>query len=68
MNALTDVLLLLTQARERIGEQDEINDDEAIIHLELSMLIMDVTLLLEKEKREAPTGDMFYKRERIKWN
>lgn len=68
MNALTDVLLLLTEARERIGAQDTINDDEAVIHLELSMLIFDVQLLVEKDQRETPQGELFYKRERLKWN
>lgn len=69
MSVLADVLLLLTEARQRIGDQDTINDDEAVIHLELSMLIMDVTLLLEKEKREAPTDDLFVvNKESLKWN
>ena len=68
MSALADVLLLLTEARERIGAQDEINDDEAVIHLELSMLIFDVQLLVEKGNRESTQGELFIKRERIKWN
>ena len=68
MSGLTDVLLLLTEARERLAEQDTINDDEAVIHLELSMLIFDVQLLVEKDHRETPQGELFYKRERIKWN
>jgi hypothetical protein len=68
MSALADVLLLLTEARARLGEQDTINDDEAVIHLELSMLIFDVQLLVEKDQRETPQGELFIKRERIKWN
>ena len=68
MSALEDVLLYLTEARERIGAQEHINDDEAVIHLELSMLIFDVQLLVEKDRRETPQGELFYKRERIKWN
>ena len=67
-SALEDVLLYLTEARERIGNQEEINDDEAVIHLELSMLIFDVQLLVEKDHRETPQGELFYKRERITWN
>lgn len=68
MDALYDVKMLLTEARERLGNQEVISDDEAVIHLELSMLIMDVTLLIEKDERENPQGHLFYKRERIKWN
>ena len=68
MSTLTDVLMLLTEARKRISEQDYINDDEAVIHLEIGMIVMDITLLIEKEKREDPTKDLFVKKEEIKWN
>lgn len=68
MNALLDVLMLLEQARTTISEQDELDDDAAVIHLELSMLIMDVTILIDKQKREGPQEPLFAIEERIKWN
>ena len=61
-SALYDVQLYLTQARQVLGEQDIISDDDAVIHLELSMLLMDVQLLIERDAESAPT------QESLKWN
>lgn len=68
MNALYDVKLYLEQARQVIGEMDEIGDDEAVIHLELSMLIMDVDLLLARREQENPQQPLFNIEEKLKWN
>jgi len=68
MNALYDVKLYLEQARQVIAELDEIGDDEAVIHLELSMLLMDVEILLSKYEAENPQQPLFAIKERIKWN
>ena len=68
MNALYDVKLYLEQARQVIGELDEIGDDEAVIHLELSMLIMDVDLLLARHQQENPQQPLFALKEKLKWN
>lgn len=68
MNALYDVKLYLEQARQVIAELDEIGDDEAVIHLELSMLLMDVELLLAKHEQENPQQPLFALKEKLKWN
>lgn len=68
MNALYDVKLYLEQARQVIGEMDEIGDDEAVIHLELSMLIMDVDLLLARREQDNPQQPLFNIEEKLKWN
>lgn len=68
MNALYDVKLYLEQARRVIAELDEIGDDEAVIHLELSMLIMDVDLLLARHEQESPQQPLFALKEKLKWN
>lgn len=68
MNALYDVKLYLEQARQVIGEMDEIGDDEAVIHLELSMLIMDVDLLLARREQDNPQQPLFAIEEKLKWN
>lgn len=68
MNALYDVKLYLEQARQVIGEMDEIGDDEAVIHLELSMLLMDVEILLAKHEIDNPQQSLFALKEKLKWN
>jgi thiamine monophosphate kinase len=68
MNALYDIKMYLEQARQVIAELDEIGDDEAVIHLELSMLIMDVDLLLAKREADNPQQPLFAIKEKIKWN
>ena len=68
MNALYDVKLYLEQARQVIAELDEIGDDEACIHLELSMLLMDVEILLSKHEIDNPQQPLFSMKEKLKWN
>lgn len=67
-NALYDVKLYLEQARQVIAKLDEIDDDEACIHLELSMLLMDVDLLLSRYETDNPQQPLFAITEKIKWN
>ena len=68
MSALYDVKLYLEQARQVIADMDEIGDDEAVIHLELSMLLMDVEILLAKFEQDNPQQPLFAIKEKLKWN